>query len=117
MADEKLKGGRLKRYARRAALVVGGLLGVVVMLVFGLLFSLRFASVRGFVVAKVNDALAGSFQGQIKLHGLQSIGLGGIGAADAEILDPSGRRVLDVHGLDVRLSVPTLVWAVLAHKS
>ena len=117
MANAKAKSGRLKRYARRAAIGVGGILGVVVVLVFGLLFSLRFAGVRNFVVAKVNSALSDSFKGQIKLHGLQSIGLGGIGAADAEIFDPSGRRVIDVHGLDVRLSVPTLVWAVLAHKS
>ena len=117
MAGKAPKGGRLKRYARRAAIGVGGLLGVVVVLVFGLLFSLRFAGVRNLVVSKVNGALADSFKGRIKLHGLQSIGLAGIGAADAEIFDPSGRRVLDVHGLDVRLSVPTLVWAVLAHQS
>ena len=111
------KTGRLKRYARRAAFAVVGLLGVVVALVFGLLVSLRFAGVRNFVVTKVNGALADSFKGQIKVHGLQSIGLGGIGAADAEIFDPSGRRVIDIHGLDARLSVPALAWAALAHKS
>jgi hypothetical protein len=117
MASAKPKNGRLKRYARRAAYGVGGLVGVVVVLVVGLLVSLRFAGVRNFVVAKVNGALADSFKGQIKLHGIQSIGLGGIGAADAEIFDPSGRRVIDIHGLEVRLSVPTIAWAALAHKS
>ncbi|HEX3854977.1 MAG TPA: hypothetical protein VHW01_28640, partial [Polyangiaceae bacterium] len=117
MAIAKPKSGRLKRYARRAAIAFCGLLGMVVALVFGVLFSLRFAAVRNFVVGKVNGALADSFKGQIKLHDLQSIGLGGVGAADAEIFDPSGRRVIDIHGLDVRLSVPTIVWAALAHKS
>ena len=64
-------------------------------------------------MGKVNGALADSFKGQIKLRGLQSVGLAGIGAADAEIFDPSGRRVIDVHGLDAADSAcPTLVWAV-----
>ncbi|MEO7037868.1 MAG: translocation/assembly module TamB domain-containing protein [Polyangiaceae bacterium] len=110
------KDGRARRYARRAAIAVAGLLSVVVFAVVGLLFSLRFAAVRQLVVARVNAALAGSFKGRIQVHGLQSVGLGGI-AADAAVFDPAGRRVLDVRGLDVRLSVPTIVWAVLAHKS
>jgi hypothetical protein len=117
MAGQKPQHSRFRRYAKRAGLAFGGLLGLVVVLVVGVLFSLRFAAVRGFVVAKVNGALADSFKGRIQLHGLQSVGLGGIGAADAEIFDPSGRRVIDIHGLDVRLSVPTIVWAALAHKS
>ncbi len=108
---------RLKRYAKRAAVAVGGLLGLAVLLVGGLLFSLRFARVRDLVVAKVNGALSDSFQGKIKLHRLRSVGLGGIGAADAEIFDPAGRRVIDIHGLDVSLSVPTIAWAAIAHSS
>ncbi|MEO8905858.1 MAG: translocation/assembly module TamB domain-containing protein [Polyangiaceae bacterium] len=111
------KGGRARRYARRAAIGVAGLLAFLALAVVGVLFSLRFAAVRQLVVTRVNGALAGSFQGRIQVHGLQRVGLGGIGAADAEVFDPAGRRVLDVHGLDVRLSVPTIVWAVLAHKS
>ncbi len=114
---QKPKTGRLKRYAQRAFVGVGAFLGLVVLLVSGLLFSLRFAGVRQFVVGKVNGALANAFQGKIKLHSLQSIGLGGIGAADAEIFDPAGRRVMDIHGLDVKLSVPTIAWAAIAHSS
>jgi translocation and assembly module TamB len=115
--NSKPQASRLRRYARRAAIGVGALFGLVVVLVAGLLFSLRFAGVRGFIVTRVNGALADSFKGRITLHRLQSVGLGGIGAADAEIFDPAGRRVLDIHGLDVRLSVPTLIWAVVAHSS
>jgi translocation and assembly module TamB len=111
------KPGRAKRYAQRALIGFGALLGFVFLTVVGLLVSLRFAKVRNLVVNKVNSALAGSFQGQIKLHNLGSVGLGGIGAADAEIFDPAGRRVIDIQGVDVHLSVPTIAWAAITHSS
>lgn len=108
---------RARRYAKRAAIGVGGLLGFVVLSVFGLLFSLRFEGMRSFVVARVNGALDGTFKGRIVVGRVQSLGLGGISAADAQIFDPSGKRVIALHGLDVRLSVPTIVWAALTEKS
>jgi autotransporter translocation and assembly factor TamB len=117
MAATRAKQGRLRKYLRRAAYGLGGFIGLVVLGVFFLLVSLRFAKVRGFVVARVNSALAGSFKGRITLHRVQSLGLGGVGAADAEVFDPAGRRVLDIHGLDVRLSLPTIAWAALTHGS
>ena len=48
---------------------------------------------------------------------LRSVGLTRLAGADAELFDPAGRRVLDIHGLDVKLSVPTIVWAALTQKS
>ncbi|HET7541452.1 MAG TPA: translocation/assembly module TamB domain-containing protein [Polyangiaceae bacterium] len=111
------KPNRLRRYAKRAGLALVALLGLVVLLVAGALFSLRFAAVRAFVVARVNGALDGTFKGRVVLHGLGSVGLSGITAADAEVFDPAGHRVLDIHGLGARLSVPTIVWAALTEKS
>ncbi|MEP7051565.1 MAG: translocation/assembly module TamB domain-containing protein [Pseudomonadota bacterium] len=117
MAERTPPSSRLKRYARRAGLILAGLLALVVLAVPGALFSLRFAGVRNLVVTRVNGALESSFKGSIHVQAVQSVGLGGIGAADAQVFDPSGRRVLDVRGLDVRLSVPTILWAAVMHKS
>lgn len=114
---KKPKPGRLRRYAKRAAIGVAGLLGFVVLAVVGVLFSLRFAAVRGYVVTRVNGALGDAFKGRIVVHHVGSLGLGGVGAADAEIFDPAGHRVVDVHGLSAQLSVPTIVWAALTNKS
>jgi len=116
--DARLKKPtRLRRYAKRAGVGVAALLGLVVILVAGALFSLRFAPVRNYVVARVNDALDGTFKGRLVLHRIGRVGLSGIAAADAEVFDPSGRRVLDIHGLGAELSVPTIVWAALTEKS
>jgi autotransporter translocation and assembly factor TamB len=109
------KSSKLWKYARRGLYGVGGFIGLAALGVVFLLVSLRFAKVRSFVVARVNAALADSFKGRIQIHGLQRVGLSGIGAANAEVFDPAGRRVLDIHGLDVQLSLPTLAWAAFTH--
>jgi len=111
------KPSRLRRYAKRAGIALLALVGLVVVLTAGALFSLRFAAVRSFVVARVNSALDGTFKGRLVLHGIGSLGLSGISAADAQVFDPAGRRVLDIHGLGAQLSVPTIVWAALTEKS
>ncbi len=116
-APAKPRARRLRRYTKRAAIGVAGLLGFVVLAVVGVLFSLRFAAVRGLIVTRVNAALADSFKGRIVLHRLGSVGLGGVAAADAEIFDPAGQRVVDAHGLSAQLSVPTIVWAALTSKN
>jgi translocation and assembly module TamB len=117
MAKPKAKPSRLRRYAKRAGFGVAGLLAFVVLAVVGVLFSLRFAAVRGYVVTRVNGALADAFKGRVVLHDVGSLGLGGVEAADAEIFDPAGHRVVDVHGLRAQLSVPTIVWSALTKKS
>jgi len=111
------KPSRLRRYGKRAGIGLLALLGLVVFLVAGALFSLRFAAVRSFVVARVNGALDGTFKGRLVLHGIGNVGLSGVSAADAEVFDPAGRRVLDIHGLGAKLSVPTIVWSALTEKS
>jgi len=111
------KPTRLRRYAKRGAIGVAALLGLVIVLVGGALFSLRFAAVRNYVVARVNGALDGTFKGRLVLHGIGGVGLSGISAADAQVFDPAGHRVLDIHGLGAELSVPTIVWAALTEKS
>ena len=111
------KPSRLRRYTKRAGIALGALLGLVVVVAIGALFSLRFAAVRSFVVARVNGALNGTFKGRLVLHGVGNVGLSGISAADAEVFDPAGHRVLDIHGLGAELSVPTIVWAALTEKS
>lgn len=108
---------RLRRYAKRAGVSLAALLGFVLLAACGALFSLRFAGVRAYIVSRVNQALADSFKGRVVLHRVASLGLGGLAGADAEIFDPSGRRVVDVHGFGVKLSVPTIVWAALSDKS
>jgi len=111
------KPHRLRRYAKRAAIALAALLALVALLLAGVLFSLRFNTVRSFVVARVNGALDGAFKGRLVLHGVGNLGLTGIAAADAEVFDPAGRRVLDIHGLSAELSVPTILWAALTEKS
>ena len=62
MAPSVRSRGRWRKYLRRALYGVGGLLGLVVLCVAGLFVSLRFAKVRGYLVLRVNSALAGSFK-------------------------------------------------------
>ena len=101
LMDARVKlPSRVRRYAKRAGVAVGVLLALVVLLVVAVFFSLRFAVVRSFVVARVNGALDGTFKGRLVLHGVGNVGLSGIAAADAEVFDPAGRRVLDIHGLE-----------------
>jgi translocation and assembly module TamB len=111
------KPSRLRRYGKRLGIGLVALLGLLLVLIAGALFSLRFAAVRAFVVARVNSALKGTFKGRLVLHGIGSVGLSGVAAADAEVFDPAGHRVLDIHGLGAQLSVPTIVWAALTEKS
>jgi translocation and assembly module TamB len=111
------KPSRLRRYAKRFGIGFAALLGLLAVLLVGGYFSLRFAAVRSFVVARVNAALDGTFKGRLVLHGVGGLGLSGVSAADAEVFDPAGKRVLDIHGLGVELSVPTIVWAALTEKS
>ena len=117
MASAKHPQSRARRYARRAVIGVAVLLGLVALTVTGALLSLRVASVRSYIVSRVNGVLADSFKGRVLLHRVGTIGLTGVSAADAEVFDPVGHRVLDIHGLSAQLSVPSLVWAVLTHKS
>ena len=112
-----VRPSRLRRYVTRAAIGFGGLLGLTALLLAGALFSLRFAVVRNYVLARVNGALDGAFKGRLVLRRVGNLGLSGITAADAEVFDPAGHRVLDIHGLDANLSVPTIVWAALTEKS
>src|SRR3954468_16158587 len=97
MAKMKIKPSRLRRYSKRAALGVAGLITFIVLAVVGALFSLRFAGVRGYVVTRVNGALVDLFKGRVVLQRVGSLGLTGIGDADAQIFDPAGHRVVDLH--------------------
>ena len=117
MGASKAEPSKLRRYTKRAGIAVGGVLALVVLLVAGALFSLRFAKVRGYVVSRVNDALSGMFRGKLVIHDLASVGLTGISGANATVFDPAGRRVIDAYGLEAHLSVPTIVWAALTEKS
>lgn len=116
--DAKMsKPSRLRRYAKRLGVAALALLGLVVVLTAGALFSLRFAAVRSFAVTRVNAALNDTFKGRLVVRRVGNIGLYGVSAADAQLFDPAGHRVLDVHGLEASLSVPSLVWAALTEKS
>ncbi|HEX3776457.1 MAG TPA: hypothetical protein VHV51_18425, partial [Polyangiaceae bacterium] len=105
MSNRRPKESRMRRYSRRALYAIGAVVGLVLLLLVLGLFSLRFAKVRGYVVARANGALAGSFKGRIALHHLQYVGLSGVRGVEAEIFDPAGHRVLDLHGADLRLGV------------
>lgn len=115
MSNRKPPESRLHKYGRRALYGVGGLIALIATLVVGVFVSFRFAAVRSFIVNKVNGTLADSFKGRIALHHIQSIGLGGVSGVEAEIFDPSGRRVLDVHGANVSLGVLRVAWSAITH--
>ncbi|HEY4104936.1 MAG TPA: translocation/assembly module TamB domain-containing protein [Polyangiaceae bacterium] len=115
MSNRRPKQSRMRRYARRALYGVGIAVGAVLLLLVLGLFSLRFAKVRGYVVGRANGALAGSFKGRIALHHLQYVGLSGVRGVEAEIFDPSGHRVIDLHGAEVRLGVLRVAWSALTH--
>ncbi|MFT3776185.1 MAG: translocation/assembly module TamB domain-containing protein [Minicystis sp.] len=62
---------------------------------------LNLAAPKRLVTARVNDMLAGTFQGKITVQRVGKLGLTRLGGVDAEVLDPEGKRVLDIHGLNV----------------
>ncbi len=94
--------------ALRAVIFAGVLLGTMVLFVLsavvGILLHLGTARARRAVVDEVNTILAPSFQGKIRIERLEGLGLFGLSGANVTIDDPTGRPVLVVRGVRVRLA-------------
>jgi translocation and assembly module TamB len=99
---------RKRRVLRILGRVLLGLVVFVALVVTLALTALKLERPRAFTARTVEDALAETFRGRLRIVRLDAIGLGGL-RADVRVEDPAGRVVLSARGVDVRLGVPSLV--------
>jgi|HubBroStandDraft_1064217.scaffolds.fasta_scaffold02968_1 translocation and assembly module TamB len=102
---------------RRVLRGVGvGVCAFLALLVLGLgsaLVYVESASGRRFVVTKVNQALAPTFQGRLEIASPGSVGVFGLVGGGATLFDPSGRPVLTARGVRARIATWALVRSAL----
>jgi translocation and assembly module TamB len=72
---------------------------------------------RRFVVARVNAALAASFQGRIAIERVEHVSLGGIQGARVVIQAPDGTRVLVAEGVSAKADVLAIARSALFGRS
>lgn len=100
--------GRARRALRVLVRAVVGLLVLVSLVVALALTALELDRPRAFTARTVEDALAGTFKGRLRIVRLDEVGLAGL-RADVRVDDPAGRPVIVARGVDVRLGVPGLL--------
>jgi translocation and assembly module TamB len=99
--------------ARRAIAAVAKATGLG--LVFGLaaaggvLLHLELGAPRRFATTRVNGILAHTFEGSVHLQKVGVLHLGRLDGVDAEVLDPEGKRVLELRGVRARFGTLALV--------
>lgn len=114
-ADAGGRGGPGR--GRRAAVAAAQGLGLA--LVFGLasaggaLLHLGLPLPRRFAAARVNAILEGTFRGKVRVDRVGALGVSWIEGVDAEVFDPEGQRVLDLHGVSARLGTLTLLRSLI----
>src|SRR5262249_45174507 len=64
---------------------------------------------RRFAAARVNSILAQSFKGKVVIRRVGFLHLTTLGGIDGEVLDPEGKRVLEVYGARVRIGTISLL--------
>jgi hypothetical protein len=84
------------------------------LLVFGVRAGIATQPAREWLRGRINAALDGTFQGSVEVTRLGGLGSTGVTGVDASIRDPEGNRVIRALGLEVRCSVPALVWQLVA---
>jgi len=103
--------------ALRVLVWIGGTVGLLliflVSLVGGVLAHLNTPRGRSLVMGEVNARLAPVFRGHVRLEALRGISLGGFRGADATVEDPTGRPVIVVRGVSVRLATFELARSLL----
>ena len=102
---------RARKLRTIAVICATGLLGFV----FVLCCTLSLKQVRAFAVAQVNNALDGLFLGRPHIESVARLGLTGVEGANATIFDADRHAVLIVRGVNVRLAVMPLIWAMVVH--
>src|SRR5688572_11843401 len=104
-----------RRVLRMVVRVVVGLVAFVALVVTLALTALKLERPRAFTARTVEDALAETFRGRLRIVKLDAIGLGGL-RADVRVEDPAGRAVLSARGVDVRIGVPSLVAHLIGNR-
>ncbi len=103
---------RRRRWLARAAAGVAAGVGTVVLfvvaLVAGVLLHLGTGAARRTVIEGTNRALAGRFEGSVRVTRLRHLGLDGVEGLDALVQDPAGRVVLVAHGIEARADLVAL---------
>lgn len=89
-------------------------LGLAVLLAL-LYVSLRTSFARERIRGMANAALAETFRGKLVIDRLGGVGLAGVSGVDARVFDERGQQVIRLQGVNVTLSVPRLVWQLVAN--
>jgi hypothetical protein len=102
---------------RRLGALLGTLVLFVLSVMVGVFIHANTPGARRLAMSEVNTILAPSFQGQIRIDDLGSLGLFGLSDANLSILDPSGRPVLVARGVRVRVATFDAVRSVFEKKA
>jgi autotransporter translocation and assembly factor TamB len=106
---------RKRRVLRILGRVSVGLVVFVALVVTLALTALKLERPRAFTARTVENALAETFRGRLRIVKLHALGLGGL-RADVRVEDPAGRTVLTARGVDVRIGVPSLVAHLIGNR-
>src|SRR5262245_5720709 len=101
------------KWLKRIAGAVLGLLLLVFLVAAGALVYLQTPAGRAWVRARMNDALASSFRGQMVIEDIREVGLSGVGGARVSMRDPEGEQVLFADGVRIRLPVLKTVYRLV----
>ncbi len=104
---------RWARVARFAALGLGGLVALVVVLVATALLVVDLPPVRRFAVAKLNAALASDFKGKITIGSVGGLHVTGVSDVDVVIQAPDGTPVIVATGVRARIAPVALLASFL----
>jgi translocation and assembly module TamB len=107
--------------ARRAIFAVAKSLGVGAVLVLatvgGVALHLGMPAPRRFVSARVNGLLENTFKGKLTIQSIGSLHLTHLDHVDAQMRDPEGHLVLDVHGLQARFGTVSLLRSLVSGET
>ncbi len=101
--------GRARRAVAACAKAVGLAAVFGVAAAGGVIIHAGMRAPREVTLAKVNDLLATSFRGEVKILRLEELRLNRLRGLDAEVLDPQGRRALLVEDADVQIGTLTIL--------
>jgi translocation and assembly module TamB len=106
---------RSLRVARAAGLIVAWTVTGVFALVVAALLVIDLPWGRRLAVKELNAVLASDFKGRIVVESVGSLGLGGVGGANARVEAPDGTVVLVARGVGARIAPLAIVKSFLGH--
>ncbi|MEZ4301634.1 MAG: hypothetical protein R3B70_42260 [Polyangiaceae bacterium] len=108
------KRGKVRRALGGALKVLGVAVVALLGLVAGVAVHIDMESPRRFLAARASGLLQGTFEGEILVSRVGSVGLTHLGGVDAEVRDPEGRTVLRLQGVHARIGTLSAVRSLVS---